>query len=115
MTSVRQAIIIRRDMWLNTGLQISLANQASMRSVFADDEMRLISYWIDGGCPTDIYIAHSEGHLDKLAREARLRGLPHAVVSVIVNSVAGPENAVLAIGPEDPSNISTIVSGLTTY
>lgn len=115
MIGVRQAIIVRRDLWLNTGMQIGLANRASMQSAFADEEMRLIADWIDGGCPADFYTVNSEGALDKLQREAKLRGVPCAMATVTVDSINGPTSAVLAIGPEDPSIISPIIKGLVRY
>lgn len=115
MTAVRQAIVIRRDLWMQTGLQIALANQASMRAAFADDEMRALSDWIDGGHQTDVYIASSEGQLDKIQRRARTEGAQSAMVSTTIDARVGQTHAVLAVGPAQPKVLARIVDGLQRY
>lgn len=115
MSVVRQAIVIRRDLWLQTGMQISLANRAAMKAAFADDDMRALSDWIDGGHQTDVYIAQSEGQLDKIHRRARTEGVQSAMVSIAVDARVGPTHAVLAVGPTQPKVLEQIVDGLGRY
>ena len=112
----KQVIVIRRDLWMPTGMQIQYGIQAALAAVLYEATAEAINDWQLGGSKVEVYVAGAESLFEKLRLRAVREGLPSKVITAKAGAVTPAPSAVaIAIGPGPVEVIDRSVDGLQRY
>jgi len=111
---MKQALLIRKDLGMRRGKEISQGAHASMKAVLENMEDLRVTEWLAGPFAKIVLVVHSEEEMLALKRKADDHGLITALITdagrTEFNGV--PTNTVVAIGPDEDANIDAITGHL---
>ena len=112
---MKQAIVARADIGMGTG---KLAAQVAHASLKAYDAASAESQreWQSGGQKKIVLKGESESQLQELANQARIEGLPHALVRDAGHTQLDPGTlTALAVGPARDADVDRVTGDLSLY
>ena len=116
MTEYKQIIVIRRDLWMRRGKEISQGAHASVNCILNYVEPDVINDWLESGSKKIVCKIGSEGELLELHRQTQAAGLPTYLVRDAGKTEVSPNTpTALAIGPADSKVIDKITGNLELY
>ena len=112
---MKQAIVARADIGMGTGKLAAQVAHASLKAYeSASTESR--SEWQSGGQKKIVLKGESESQLQELANQARIEGLPHALVRDAGHTQLDPGTlTALAVGPARDVDVDRVTGDLSLY
>lgn len=123
--SVKQVIVIRKDLKMRRGKEIAQGSHASLafitRQLQGDNRMVVLTEaehgWLNGNFAKVTLQCDSEAELDEIAQKAKEAGVTcHVVVDSGLTEFGGvPTKTCLALGPDFAEKIDPITGHLKLY
>ena len=113
-TSLKQVIVLRRDLKMRRGKEIAQGAHASMKAVLDNLDNAYVKHWLKGPFTKIAVGVDSEQDLLDLVAAAREAGLVHAVIRDAGRTEFGgvPTLTAAAFGPGEPDTISRLTGHL---
>lgn len=112
---MKQVIAARTDLGMGTGKLAAQVAHASL-SAYEDADDRTRRAWKGGGQKKVVVKADGESALFELAEEARLEGLPHAIVRDAGHTQLEPGTpTTIAVGPGEEEAVDRVTGDLPLY
>lgn len=109
---MKQAIVVRRDLGMGEGKAAAQAGHASLEAYLnaSEDDRR---EWRGGGMKKIVLKVDSESELLQLREDARIEGLPHALITDAGHTELEPgTRTALAVGPGREDDVDRVTGDL---
>lgn len=109
---MKQSIVVRRDLGMGRGKTAAQAAHASLEA-YLDAGEDAGKEWRGGGMKKIVLAVDSEDELLDLKEEARIEGLPHALITDAGHTQVEPgTRTALAVGPGREEDVDRVTGDL---